>query len=95
MLNAYFQSGAVPACVTSALVIPIHKESKDLNTANCTPIAVGEPLHRLYISILNERILDRSEQHEVCSPVQAGFRPYLSTVDHIFTLRYFIDHAQL
>ena len=47
MLNAFFQSGTIPACVTSALVTPVHKKGKDLDTANSRPIAVEEPLYRM------------------------------------------------
>ena len=57
LLNAYFDSGSVPACVTSALVTPIHKKGCDLDTKK-RPIAVGEPLYRLYTVILNKRLVD-------------------------------------
>ena len=95
MLNAYFESGAVPACVTSTLVNPVHKKGNDLDTAIYRPIAVGEPLYRLYTTILYKRIVDCSEQHDICSPVPEGFRPNLSTVHHIFALRHMIDRALL
>ena len=69
------QSGTVPACVTSALVTPIHKKGNDLDSAIYRPIAVGEPLYRMYTNILKKRLIDWSEEHGIGSPAQAGFRP--------------------
>ena len=82
MMDAFFQSGAIPAGVTSAVITPIHKKGNDLDPANYRPIAVGEPLYRLYTIILNKRLVDWSEEHGVRSPAQAGFRPKLSTAHH-------------
>ena len=95
MLTAFFQGGWVPSCVTSALVTPIHKKGSDLDTANYRPIAVGEPLYRLYAIILNKRLVDWTESVGVRSPAQAGFRPKYSTVHQLFALRHFVDRARL
>ena len=64
-----------------------------LDTANYRPIAVGEPLYRLYTIILNRRLVDWSEEHQLRSPTQAGSRPRQSPIHHLFALRYFIDNA--
>ena len=65
MLDAFFQAGRVP---TSALVTPIHKKGNDLDTGNYMPIAVGEPLYRLYTITLIKRLVGWSEQHDLRSP---------------------------
>ena len=95
MLNAFFQGGSIPACITSALVTPVHKKGSDLDTANYRPIAVGEPLYRLYTIILNKRLVEWTEDAGLRSPAQAGFRPNLSTIHHLFALRHFIDRARI
>ena len=46
-----------------------------LDAANYRPIAVGKPLYRLYTIILNKRLVGWSEEHQLRSPFQAGFRP--------------------
>ena len=56
-LNACFVQGRLPACVSSALVTPVHKKGAVADTANFRPIAVGEPLYRLYTIILNARLV--------------------------------------
>ena len=94
-LNACFMQGRLPACVSSALVTPVHKKEAATDTANHRPIAVGEPLYRLYTIILNFRLVAWSEEHGLRSPVQAGFRPEHSPVHHLFALRHFIDRAIL
>ncbi len=85
MLNAFFLGSSIPACVSSGLVTPIHKKGCTLDPANYRPIAVGEPLYRLYIIILNTRLVDWSEKHGLRSPSQAGFRPGRSTIHDLFS----------
>ena len=89
------QGGRLPACVSSALVTPIHKKGPAGDPANYRPIAVGEPLYRLITIILNDRLVAWSEEHGLRSPVQAGFRPRQSPIHHLFALRHFIDRAIL
>ena len=93
LLNLCFRSGLLPPCIASALVTPIHKKGCTLDTANYRPIAVGEPLYRLYTIIRNRRLVDWSEEHQLRSPTQAGFRPRQSPIHHLFALRHFIDNA--
>ena len=94
-LNACFVQGRLPACVSSALVNPVHKKGAVADTANYRPIAVGEPLYKLYTIILNARLVAWSEEHSLRSPAQAGFRPGHSPIHHLFALRHFIDRAIL
>ena len=93
LLSRCFRSGSLPPCIASALVTPIHKKGCTLDTANYRPIAVGEPLYRLYTIILNRRLVDWSEENQLRSPTQAGFRPRQSPIHHLFALRHFIDTA--
>lgn len=51
----------IRACVSSALVTPIHKKGPASDPANYRPIAVGGPLYRLYTIILNDRLVAWSE----------------------------------
>ena len=97
-LNACFIQGRLPACVSSALVTPIHKKGAVAGTANYRPIAVGEPLcklSKLYTIILSARLVAWSEKHGLRSPVQASLRPGLLPVHHLFALWHFIDRAIL
>ena len=94
-LNACFNQGRLPACVSSALVTPTHKMGPAGDPANYRPIAVGEPQYRLYTIVLNDRLVAWSEEHGLRSPDQAGFRPRQSPIHHLFALHHFIDRARL
>lgn len=91
VLNAAFLSGEVPAVVNSSLITPVFKKGDPADTANYRPIAVGEPIARLYANILNARLVKFTEDNNMRAPSQAGFRPGLSTVHQLFTLQHFID----
>ena len=93
MLNAFFQSGTIPACVTSALVSRIHKKGNHPDTAKHRPIADGEPSYRMYTHTLNERLIHWPGEHGIRSPAQAAFRLKLSTAHHLFALWHFTDQA--
>ena len=86
--NRCFQSESLSPCIASALVTPIHNKGCTLDTANYRPIAVGEPLYRLHTIILNRRLVDWSEENQLRSPTQAGFRPRQSPIHHLFALRH-------
>lgn len=91
VLNSMFQAGAVPACVNEGLVTPVFKKGDPFDTANYRPIAVTDPLMRLYAVILNARLQSYTEDQHLRADTQAGFRPHLSTEHQLFALQTFID----
>ena len=94
ILDAAFQSGVFLDAVKSSLVTPVFKKGDKSDPANYRPIAVGEPLCRLYAVILNRRIVSWSEDNGLRAPCQAGFRPHLSTEHQLFALRHFIERSR-
>ena len=58
VLNSAFQHGHVPSSVNTALVTPVFKRGDVCDTANYRPIAVTEPIMRLYANILNTRLVE-------------------------------------
>ena len=94
ILDAAFQRGILPDDVKSSLVTPVFKKGDKCDPANYRPIAVGEPLCRLYAAILNRRIVSWAEEAGLRAPCQAGFRPRMSTEHQLFALRHFIDRAR-
>ena len=85
--------GHVPPSANLATVTHVFKRGDPSDTSNYRPIAVSEPLVRLYASILNARILTLTEDRALRAPSQAGFRPTLSTLHPLFTLQHFIDES--
>jgi hypothetical protein len=94
VLNSMFDLGTVPPNINMGLVTPIFKRGDPSDPNNYRPIAVTEPILRLYASILNARLVDYTENRDLRCPQQAGFRPGLSTLHPLFTLQHFIDIGQ-
>ena len=88
LFNTAFSTGSVPQSWKTSLVTPIFKKGDATDTANYKPIAVGEPLSRLYASILVQRLVHFTEQHDLRSPTQAGYRPEHSTIHQAFVLQH-------
>jgi hypothetical protein len=93
LLNSAFMLGSVPAPANLAPVTPIYKKGDNADTSNYRPIAVSEPILRLYASILNARIISLTEDCTLRAPSQAGFRPALSTLHPLFALQHFVDES--
>ena len=91
LFNTAFSTGSVPQSWKTSLVTPIFKKGDATDTANYRPIAVGEPLSRLYASILVQRLVHFTQQHDLRSPTQAGYRPEHSTIHQAFVLQHVID----
>ncbi len=91
LFNTAFNTGSVPQSWKTSLVTPIFKKGDATDTANYRSIAVGEPLSRLYASILVQRLVHFTEQHDLRSRTQAGYRPEHSTVHQAFVLQHVID----
>ena len=91
VFNATFSAGAIPESWQTSLVTPIFKRGDKGDPTSYRPIAVGEPLARLYAAILNSRLVCFTESNSLRSDTQAGFRPKLSTVHQFFALQHVID----
>ncbi len=68
-----------PFCYSS-LVTPVFKRGDPGDPANYRPIAVTEPLSRLYATVLNARLVSFTEECHLRDPTQVGFRPGKSTI---------------
>jgi len=73
MFNEAYSSGKVPIQWQTALITPIFKHGDASDSANYRPIAVGEPLCRLYANILNHRLTQYTEQQQLRTHTQAGY----------------------
>jgi exonuclease III len=91
LMNAVFTKGVVPGQWDLSLITPVYKRGSPLSTANYRPIAVGEPLARLYAVLLQLRLDSYLEENRLLSDSQAGFRRKLSTCHQLFLLQHLID----
>jgi hypothetical protein len=91
VFNCAFHAGKVPQPFNGSLLSPVYKKGDDTDTSNYRPIAVTEPLMRLYAVILNNRLLKFTEENNLRVGSQTGFRPGLSTVHQLFALQHLVD----
>ena len=91
LFNAAFSTGQVPLSWKSSLVMPIFKKGDATDTANFRPIAVGEPISRLYAGILARRLVTYTEEQQLRSSTQTGYCPELGTIHQAFALQHIID----
>ena len=88
VLYHMFSTGHVPPAINVGLVTPVYKRGDKQLPASYRPITVMEPLLRLYSSILNQRLVQYTEEHSLRAASQAGFRPGLSVQHQLFALQH-------
>ena len=93
-LQAAFRAGQVPKEYNGGLITPVFKKGASLDTSNYRPIAVTQPLMRLYAGILNARLLAYTEAQGLRAETQTGSRPGYSTVHQLFALQHCIDKTK-
>ena len=94
VLNAALRVGEVPRALNTSHVTPVHKRGDTAEPSNYRPIAVGEPIIRLYANMINRRLITYTEEKNLRAPTQAGFRPRLSVLHQLFTLQHLIARAR-
>ena len=81
LFNRIFQSGEVIQDWVIGLIVPIHKEGPKLDTSNYRGITLISCLGKLFLSILNARLLAFTKEKNILSKSQLGFVPGNRTSD--------------
>ena len=90
LFNAAFSTGQVPQSWKTSSVTPISKTGDATDTVNYRPISVGEPMSRLYASIMVQRLVKYTQQQQVRPSTQTGHRPELGNIHLAFALQHVI-----
>lgn len=88
--NLSISTGTVPNCFKVADVCPIYKSGGKHKVSNYRPISLLSSLAKILEKVVNKRLLDYLEKHNVLSPNQFGFRSKKSTEDAVVAL---VDHV--
>ncbi len=91
LFNLVLSSVCFPDIWSQGLVTPIQKSGDKLDPNNFRGIFVSSNLGKLFSSILNNRIVNFLNEHNVPSPSQIVFLPNYRTTDHIYTLHTLIN----
>jgi hypothetical protein len=83
-MNAVFAHGVVPRQWDLSLITPVHKRGSAMNTANYHPIAVGEPLAKLYAVLVQLRLDSFFEEQRLHNVILRGVKGCVLRDTHTF-----------
>ena len=87
LFNLVLDTGILPDAWLEGIIRPIYKRSGDpKKPENYRPITILSCFGKLFTSVLNLRLNNFIEHHNILNENQAGIRSSYSTTDHIFTL---------
>ena len=81
LFNDILQSNEVIPDWVSGMIVPLHKDGPKLNTSNYRGITLISCLGKVFLAILNNRLMEYSINHNLLSPAQLGFMPGNRTSD--------------
>ena len=90
-INNLFRQGAVPQSINASLITPVYKKGDPFVTSNYRPIAVTEPIMRLYAGILNTRLVQFTAREHLRAESQTGFRQESATTHQLMALQHFVS----
>ncbi len=94
LFNICFTSGEIPESWTRGIINPIPKKLKEdqRNPQNYRGITITSSVYKLYCYVLNRRLTQWADDHNVLFDEQNGFRSGRCTVDHIGSLTHVVEH---
>ena len=91
LFNKAFSSGTRPQNWCDGLITPIFKTGSKTDPSNYRGICISSCLGKLFCSILNQRLPEHVQSHNILHKSQIGFLAKNRTADHVFTLRTLVD----
>ena len=72
-----------------AVMIPIHKKGYKLDCSDYRGINLLSVVYTVFTKMIYNRLLKYAE--DIIGEYQCGFRPGISTIDHIFSIRQLLE----
>lgn len=92
IFNKILKDGVIPEESLTGMIVPIYKNKGDKNDpGNYRGITLLSCSAKFFTAVLNERLGLYSQECDILSENQAGFRANHSTTDHIFVLKTLCD----
>ena len=86
MFNVIFDSGNFPSIWTEGIIIPLFKKGHANDANNYRGITLISCLEKIFTSVINNRLLKWSNENNIVTDAQFGFKPGYGTSDAIFSL---------
>lgn len=75
-------------------VTPLYKGKGDVTSpTSYRSIAVAPPLSKLFMAIMNRRLINIATEKKLHTPTQAGFKPHHGTIQQALILQTLIQHS--
>ena len=91
LFNKALSSDTMPQNWCTGLITPIFKTGSKTDPSNYRGICISSCLGKLFCSILNQRLLEHVQSHNILHKSQIGFLAKNRTADHVFTLWTLVD----
>ena len=95
LFNLVLDTGIYPSFLCDGLITPIFKTGDKSDPGNYRGICVSSCLGKLFLSILNHRLLNFADNNNLLHPSQRGFLRDNRTSDYILALRALIEKYSL
>jgi hypothetical protein len=83
LFNIVLNSGLIPESWSEGVIVPIYKNKCDTkDPSSYRPITLVSCLSKTFISVLNDRLCELSDEVGLISESQTGFRKGYSTLDN-------------
>ena len=91
LINLFVQQGYFPENLKLGCITPIFKSGDKRKVNNYRPVCSLSPLSKIIEKVINNRMVNFLEEHEILSNTQFGFRKNKGTETAILN---YIDHIQ-
>ena len=91
LFNSIFSLGHYPNNWRTNSLSPLHKKGDQKSCDNFRGIAVGCCLSKLFLSVLNKRLITFVNNQSIIPKHQIGYQAKCQTLDHILTLKNMVD----
>lgn len=73
------------------VIVPIVKRKRGEKVNDYRGVTLMPSLHKVYMSVLGERLKEEMEEKKIIPPNHTGFRKRMVTMDNIYMLKYLIN----
>ena len=91
LFNSMFNKGVFPFSWTKSIIVPVYKKGNANNPDNYRGISLISVFCKVFTCIINERLQNWANDHELICEEQAGSRRGYSTTENIFILHDVIE----